>query len=64
MERSDVPRARCWREITRWMAERHGVLVLGSLGFENAYALAMRRERARGARRQHRSPIWRVTRRD
>jgi osmoprotectant transport system permease protein len=28
------------------MADRHGVVVLGSLGFENAYALAMRRERA------------------
>jgi osmoprotectant transport system permease protein len=34
-------------EITHYMAERHGVTVLGSLGFENAYALAMRRERAR-----------------
>jgi osmoprotectant transport system permease protein len=47
MERRDVPsREDMLREITRWMAERHGVLVLGSLGFENAYALAMRRERA------------------
>jgi osmoprotectant transport system permease protein len=47
MERRDVPsREDMLREITRWMAERHGALVLGSLGFENAYALAMRRERA------------------
>ena len=28
------------------MRERYGVTVLGSLGFENAYALAMRRDRA------------------
>jgi osmoprotectant transport system permease protein len=29
-----------------WLADRHGVRCLGSLGFENAYALAMRREQA------------------
>jgi osmoprotectant transport system permease protein len=34
------------QELTRWMANQYGVLVLGSLGFENAYTLAMRRERA------------------
>lgn len=34
-------------ELTEELAARDGVLVLGSLGFENAYALAMRRERAR-----------------
>ena len=33
-------------ELTEELAARDGVLVLGSLGFENAYALAMRRERA------------------
>lgn len=33
--------------LTEELAARDGVLVLGSLGFENAYALAMRRERAR-----------------
>ncbi|WP_333587165.1 glycine betaine ABC transporter substrate-binding protein [Phenylobacterium sp.] len=33
-------------ELTEELADRDGVLVLGSLGFENAYALAMRRERA------------------
>ena len=34
------------RELTRWMRERYGVTVLGSLGFENAYVVAMKRERA------------------
>jgi len=29
-----------------WLRERHGVALLGPLGFENAYALAMRREHA------------------
>jgi osmoprotectant transport system permease protein len=47
MERRDTPeRDTMLRELTSWMKERHGVRVLGSLGFENAYALAMRRERA------------------
>jgi osmoprotectant transport system permease protein len=30
-----------------WLADQHGVRLLGALGFENAYCLAMRRERAR-----------------
>jgi osmoprotectant transport system permease protein len=48
MERRDAPpRAAMIEEITRFMADRHGITVLGSLGFENAYALSMRRERAR-----------------
>lgn len=29
-----------------WLKQEHGILCLGSLGFENAYALAMRRDRA------------------
>lgn len=33
-------------EMTSWLREHHGVTVLGALGFENAYALAMRRDRA------------------
>lgn len=32
-------------EIVRWMKAEHGVTVLGALGFENAYVLAMKRER-------------------
>ena len=53
MERKDTPpREAMLAELTRWMAERHGVVVLGSLGFENAYALAMRRTARGRARRQ------------
>jgi len=33
-------------EVTRWLAEKHQVTCVGRLGFENAYALAMRRDRA------------------
>ena len=33
-------------EVTRWLAQKRGVTCLGRLGFENAYALAMRRDRA------------------
>jgi osmoprotectant transport system permease protein len=45
--RRDVqPRAVMLPELTRWMADEYGVLVLGSLGFENAYSLAMRPDRA------------------
>ncbi len=33
-------------EIGTWLETNHGVNLFGSLGFENAYALAMRRDRA------------------
>jgi osmoprotectant transport system permease protein len=33
-------------KISSWLAETHGVRVLGALGFENAYALAMRESQA------------------
>ena len=33
-------------EMTGWLEREHGIVSLGSLGFENAYALAMRREHA------------------
>jgi len=47
MERRDVPpRDVMLAELTRFMRERYGVTVLGALGFENAYALAMRSGRA------------------
>jgi len=47
MRRTDVPpRGPMLAEIGRWLEERHGVVMLGALGFENAYALAMRRDRA------------------
>jgi osmoprotectant transport system permease protein len=46
--RTDNPgRAAVLAELTETLARRDGVKVLGSLGFENAYALAMRGDRAR-----------------
>jgi osmoprotectant transport system permease protein len=32
--------------VEQFLRDRHGIVVVGALGFENAYALAMRRERA------------------
>jgi len=47
LARRDVPsREVMLAELTRALRERFGVVVLGALGFENAYALAMRGERA------------------
>lgn len=34
-------------DMEEWLRREHGVKLLGPLGFENAYALAMRRDRAR-----------------
>lgn len=46
--RRDTPPAAIMRaELTRRLATRDGVRLLGALGFENAYALAMRRDRAK-----------------
>jgi osmoprotectant transport system permease protein len=45
--RSDTPASTVMlSELTTALAQRFGVVLLGPLGFENAYALAMRRERA------------------
>ncbi len=47
MQRSDVkPRAEVLSELSRWLETTHGVRMLGGLGFENAYALAMSRKKA------------------
>ncbi len=47
LHRTDNPgRAAVLAELTRALKARDGVMVLGSLGFENAYALAMRRSEA------------------
>jgi osmoprotectant transport system permease protein len=47
MHRSDVkPRAEVLAEVSQWLEKTHGVRLLGPLGFENAYALAMPRARA------------------
>jgi osmoprotectant transport system permease protein len=42
MKRTDIlPRAQVLEQITRWATDTYGVKVLGTLGFENAYTLAM-----------------------
>jgi osmoprotectant transport system permease protein len=47
LKRSDNPgRAAVLAELTRTLKARDGVVLLGPLGFENAYALAMRRQEA------------------
>ncbi len=47
MHRTDHPdRTTMLREMADWLRREHGVVLLGPLGFENAYALAMRRDRA------------------
>lgn len=47
LHRADNPgRAEVLRQLTAELKRRDGVVVLGSLGFENAYALAMRQDRA------------------
>ena len=48
MGRKDSPpREVMLAEMTRFMRDRYGVEVLGPLGFENAYALAMKADQAR-----------------
>ncbi|MEM9490020.1 MAG: glycine betaine ABC transporter substrate-binding protein, partial [Myxococcota bacterium] len=47
MKRTQVPaRWRVLAEMDSWLAREHGIRNLGALGFENAYALVMRRDRA------------------
>ena len=54
MHRSDVkPRAEVLAEMAAWLEREHRIKMLGGLGFENAYALAMPRARAAGARHPH-----------
>src|SRR3569833_1024466 len=40
------PRAQMLEEMTRLLKDQYGVTLLGALGFENAYALAMRADQA------------------
>ncbi|MBX3593518.1 ABC transporter permease/substrate-binding protein [Sphingomonas sp.] len=48
MRRGDVPsRARIVAGVGRWAREAHGVGMVGALGFENAYAFAMRDDDAK-----------------
>lgn len=47
MKRNDsMPRQQMLQEMTTRLRKDYGVELLGALGFENAYALAMRRDRA------------------
>ena len=47
LERSDTPdSAEMLKQLTTELSKRFGVTLLGPLGFENAYALAMRHDRA------------------
>lgn len=47
MDRRDIPGAQTVLDTTEaWLAGVHGIRSLGSLGFENAYAFAMRRDMA------------------
>jgi osmoprotectant transport system permease protein len=48
MKRADIlPAPRVLAEMNRWLQRERGIVSLGALGFENAYAIAMRRDRAR-----------------
>ena len=50
MKRTDaVPREQVLSEVAAWLKERHGIVTVGGLGFENAYALAMTKKRAADA---------------
>jgi osmoprotectant transport system permease protein len=44
--RGAAPRETVLEELDWWLARQHGIRLLGPLGFENAYALAMRRQQA------------------
>jgi osmoprotectant transport system substrate-binding protein/osmoprotectant transport system permease protein len=47
MARTDNPgREEIEREVGAWLKRTYGITALGGLGFENAYALAMRRDKA------------------
>jgi osmoprotectant transport system permease protein len=47
MHRTDVaPRAQVMAQVAEWLKRERHVTLLGGLGFENAYALAMTRKRA------------------
>ena len=48
MHRHDMPgRAAVLQQVARWLKTTYGILDVGSLGFENAYVLAMRRDKAK-----------------
>jgi osmoprotectant transport system permease protein len=47
MQRGDaLPREQVLKELSAWLESKHSIRLLGGLGFENAYALAMKRQKA------------------
>lgn len=47
MQRHDVPpREIVLRDLSQWLTQQYAIRLLGPLGFENSYALAMKRTRA------------------
>jgi osmoprotectant transport system permease protein len=47
MKRTDIrPRAETLAEVSAWLERERGITLAGALGFENAYALAMKRSEA------------------
>jgi osmoprotectant transport system permease protein len=47
MQRTEIkPRADILKEVANWLEQQRKIKMLGGLGFENAYALAMARQRA------------------
>ena len=47
MHRTDVkPRGEVLADVASWLEQQHQIKLLGALGFENAYGLAMQRKRA------------------
>jgi osmoprotectant transport system permease protein len=47
MRRTDVPaREQVLREVADWLNMKHGIVLLGGLGFENAYALGLTEKRS------------------
>jgi osmoprotectant transport system permease protein len=47
MKRTDIrPRAETLAEVAQWLKRERGITLAGTLGFENAYALAMKRGEA------------------
>jgi osmoprotectant transport system substrate-binding protein/osmoprotectant transport system permease protein len=47
MHRAEIkPREQVLAEVARWLKDARGIRMLGALGFENAYALAMPRKKA------------------
>lgn len=49
MKREGLPESRraVLREVEQWLAREHGIVLVAALGFQNSYALGMRRDQAR-----------------